>query len=67
MFNSLTREHLNLIIDIQLQRVGKLLQDRGIRMELTEAARELLMKGYDPQYGAPGPCAARSSGSSRIR
>ncbi len=53
VFNSLTREHLTMIIDIQLRRVGKLLQDRGIRMELTEAARELLMKeGYDPQYGA---------------
>jgi ATP-dependent Clp protease ATP-binding subunit ClpA len=33
--------------------VGKLLRDRGIRLELTEAARELLIKeGYDPEYGA---------------
>ena len=29
------------------------MKDRGIRLELTEAARELLIKeGYDPQYGA---------------
>jgi ATP-dependent Clp protease ATP-binding subunit ClpB len=42
-----------MIIDIQLRRVGKLLKDRGLHLELTEAARELLIKeGYDPQYGA---------------
>jgi ATP-dependent Clp protease ATP-binding subunit ClpA len=53
VFNSLSREHLTMIIDIQLRRVGKLLKDRGIHLELTEAARELLIKeGYDPQYGA---------------
>ncbi|HUO30194.1 MAG TPA: AAA family ATPase, partial [Bryobacteraceae bacterium] len=53
VFNSLSREHLAMIIDIQLQRVDKLLKDRGLRMELTKAARELLIKeGYDPQYGA---------------
>jgi ATP-dependent Clp protease ATP-binding subunit ClpA len=29
------------------------LKDRGLHLELTEAARELLIKeGYDPQYGA---------------
>jgi ATP-dependent Clp protease ATP-binding subunit ClpA len=53
VFNSLTRENLTGIIEIQLRRVGKLLKDRGIRMELTEAARDLLVReGYDPQYGA---------------
>jgi len=53
VFNSLTREHLAMIIDIQLRRVGKLLKDRGIQLELTDGARELLIKeGYDPQYGA---------------
>jgi ATP-dependent Clp protease ATP-binding subunit ClpB len=42
-----------MIIDIQLKRVGKLLRDRGIYLQLTNAARELLIKeGYDPQYGA---------------
>jgi len=53
VFNSLSREHLAMIIDIQLRRVGKLLKDRGIQLELTGAARDLLIKeGYDPQYGA---------------
>jgi ATP-dependent Clp protease ATP-binding subunit ClpB len=42
-----------MFIDIQLRRVGKLLKDRGIQLELTDGARELLIKeGYDPQYGA---------------
>jgi ATP-dependent Clp protease ATP-binding subunit ClpA len=53
VFNSLSREHLTLIIDIQLRRVSKLLKDRELRLELTEGARELLIKeGYDPEYGA---------------
>jgi ATP-dependent Clp protease ATP-binding subunit ClpB len=53
VFNSLSREHLTMIIDIQLRRVDKLLKDRGIHLELTVPARELLIKeGYDPQYGA---------------
>jgi ATP-dependent Clp protease ATP-binding subunit ClpB len=53
VFNSLTREHLGAIVDIQLARVGKLLADRGLRLELTPAAREVLVaEGYDPQYGA---------------
>jgi ATP-dependent Clp protease ATP-binding subunit ClpA len=53
VFNSLSREHLTMIIDLQLRRVGKQLKDRGLHLELTVAARELLIKeGYDPQYGA---------------
>jgi ATP-dependent Clp protease ATP-binding subunit ClpB len=53
VFNSLSRENLAQIIEIQLRRVGKLLKDRGLRLELTEAARDLLIReGYDPQYGA---------------
>jgi ATP-dependent Clp protease ATP-binding subunit ClpB len=53
VFNSLSREHLTSIIDIQLRRVGKLLRDRGLRLELTEAARDMLIQeGYDPHYGA---------------
>jgi ATP-dependent Clp protease ATP-binding subunit ClpA len=53
VFNSLTREHLAQIIDIQLRNVSKLLRDRGVRLELTPAAKELIMsEGYDPQYGA---------------
>ena len=53
VFNPLTREDLARIIDLQVGRVADMLNDRGIRLELTEAARSLIIEeGYDPQYGA---------------
>jgi ATP-dependent Clp protease ATP-binding subunit ClpB len=53
VFNSLTREHLRLIVDIQLRNVGKMLKDRKMALEVTEAAKDrLISEGYDPQYGA---------------
>ena len=53
VFNSLTREHLRLIVDIQLRNVGKMLKDRKMTLEVTEAAKDrLIAEGYDPQYGA---------------
>ena len=53
VFNSLTREHLARIVDIQLVNVGKLLQDRKLKLEVTTAAKDrIIAEGYDPQYGA---------------
>ncbi len=53
VFHSLGREHLRAIIDIQLARLARRLEDRKIRLELTDAARDLLIaEGYDPAYGA---------------
>ncbi len=53
VFNTLTREHLAQIVTIQLANVGKLLKDRKLKLEVTEAARDLIIsEGYDPQYGA---------------
>jgi ATP-dependent Clp protease ATP-binding subunit ClpB len=53
VFNSLTREHLNLIVDIQLHNVERLLKDRKVTLEVTPAAKNRLIdEGYDPQYGA---------------
>ncbi len=53
VFNALTREHLARIVDIQLANVNKLLHDRKLRLEVTPAAKELIIsEGYDPQYGA---------------
>jgi ATP-dependent Clp protease ATP-binding subunit ClpB len=41
------------IVDIQVSRVSKLLADRKIRIELSDAARAWLGRvGYDPVYGA---------------
>jgi ATP-dependent Clp protease ATP-binding subunit ClpB len=53
VFHALSREHLAAIVDIQLRRVSKLLQDKGYRLNVTEAAREYLAEvGYDPTFGA---------------
>jgi ATP-dependent Clp protease ATP-binding subunit ClpB len=53
VFNSLTREHLARIVDIQLVNVGKLLKDRRLKLEITTAAKDrIIAEGYDPQYGA---------------
>jgi ATP-dependent Clp protease ATP-binding subunit ClpA len=53
VFNSLTREHLARIVDIQLVNVGKLLKDRKLKLEITGAAKDrIITEGYDPQYGA---------------
>jgi ATP-dependent Clp protease ATP-binding subunit ClpB len=41
------------IVDIQVARLQKLLEDRKIRLDLTDAARAWLGRvGYDPVYGA---------------
>jgi ATP-dependent Clp protease ATP-binding subunit ClpB len=52
-FHALGREHLKRIIDIQIRGLVKRLEDRKIHVELTDAAKEQLVRdGYDPAYGA---------------
>jgi ATP-dependent Clp protease ATP-binding subunit ClpB len=53
LFHQLGRDEIGRIVDIQLERVKKLLAPRRIELEFTEEARRLLAeKGYDPHYGA---------------
>ncbi|HEU5481505.1 MAG TPA: ATP-dependent chaperone ClpB [Sphingomicrobium sp.] len=53
LFHRLGAAHMGPIVDIQVARLGKLLEDRKIRIDLTDAAREWLGRvGYDPVYGA---------------
>ena len=53
IFHSLTKEHIAHIVDIQMGKLDKLLASRGLRLELTQGARDLLANlGYDPVYGA---------------
>ncbi|MBD3729023.1 MAG: ATP-dependent chaperone ClpB [Sphingomonadales bacterium] len=53
LFHRLGQEHMAPIVDIQVARVQKLLKDRKIVLDLTEAARKWLGRvGYDPVYGA---------------
>jgi ATP-dependent Clp protease ATP-binding subunit ClpB len=53
VFEQLTREQIGEIVDLQLERLRARLADRGIALELTEAAKEALADaGWDPAYGA---------------
>jgi len=53
IFRMLTRQQLTQIVDIQLQRVQRRLDDRQITLMVTPAAKEWLAnRGYDPVYGA---------------
>ncbi|ERM03460.1 ATPase AAA [Brucella intermedia 229E] len=53
LFHRLRREDMGAIVDIQMQRLQMLLNDRKIVLQLEEDAREWLAnKGYDPAYGA---------------
>jgi ATP-dependent Clp protease ATP-binding subunit ClpB len=53
VFHSLSEEHLKQIVEIQLNGLRKRLADRHVELELTERAREHLVRvGYDPAYGA---------------
>ncbi|HOZ48515.1 MAG TPA: ATP-dependent chaperone ClpB [Candidatus Hydrogenedentes bacterium] len=53
VFHPLTKLHIRRIVDVQLKRLAKRLQEKHIGVELTDAARDLLAeRGYDPAYGA---------------
>lgn len=53
LFHSLQREHMAQIVDIQLERLEKLLGERRMSIRLSEAARShIAEKGYDPVFGA---------------
>jgi ATP-dependent Clp protease ATP-binding subunit ClpB len=53
IFQPLTREQMRSIIDIQLRGLMKRLEERKIRIELTDRAKDLVIEeGYDPTYGA---------------
>ncbi|WMT89274.1 ATP-dependent chaperone ClpB [Pelagibacterium sp. H642] len=53
LFHRLERGQMGAIVDIQLQRLQKLLDTREITLEVTPAAREWLAReGYDSAYGA---------------
>ena len=53
LFHRLKRSQMGAIVDIQIQRLRKLLTERKIDVTLTDEARALLAEeGYDPAYGA---------------
>ena len=53
IFNSLGKEEIKRIVDIQIDQLSKRLQDRKITLHLTEGVKEFLADvGFDPVYGA---------------
>jgi len=53
LFNPLDILQIKRIVELQLQQVQKRLDERKIKLELTEEAKiELATRGFDPQYGA---------------
>jgi ATP-dependent Clp protease ATP-binding subunit ClpB len=53
VFNPLGKEQLTKIVELRLEDLRRLLAERKISIELTEAAKELVFsEGYDVQYGA---------------
>jgi ATP-dependent Clp protease ATP-binding subunit ClpB len=52
-FEPLTREQLGEIVELQLGRLRERLAERGLALELTDAAKEVVAEaGWDPTYGA---------------
>jgi len=53
VFHRLTREHISEIIDILVNEFAKQLAEKGISFSLSHEAKEfLIVKGFDPTYGA---------------
>ncbi|MFT6369826.1 MAG: ATP-dependent Clp protease ATP-binding subunit ClpC [Maribacter sp.] len=53
VFNALEREHIHQIIDIELSKLFKRINDIGYDLNLTEEAKDYIAeKGFDKQYGA---------------
>ncbi len=53
IFSPLTEEQMLQIVDLQMKEIHERLREHGLKVELTEAARQQLAKiGYDPSFGA---------------
>tara|TARA_R110002072_G_scaffold302577_2_gene486406 strand:+ start:13468 stop:16005 length:2538 start_codon:yes stop_codon:yes gene_type:complete len=53
MFNSLSRENIHIIIDLELEKLYGRINDLGYAISLTESAKDFIVeKGYDEKFGA---------------
>jgi len=53
VFDQLSKDQIATIIDVQLEKLRAMLDERGITLVLDDSARDLLIEqGYDPVYGA---------------
>ena len=53
MFNQLNKEHIQQIIDLELNELYKRVESLNYKLKISSAVKEFLAeKGYDPQFGA---------------
>ena len=53
IFNSLTKEHLHKIVNLELKKVFNRMENLTLEIELSDKAKEFIVeKAYNPQYGA---------------
>ena len=53
LFKPLLKKELMQIIDIQLQRIASMLEEKGLKLEIGEGVKDFLLNvGYDPTFGA---------------
>ncbi len=53
VFRQLTKDHMAMIVELEVQKVAARLKNRGYDLQLTEAAKKLIVeKGWDEEYGA---------------
>ena len=53
MFNSLSRENIHVIIDLELEKLYGRINDLGYAISLTDSAKDYIVdKGYDEKFGA---------------
>ena len=52
-YKPLTNENITAIIDLQIGKLNRRLQDQQLKIRLTDAAKTAIVEAaYDPQYGA---------------
>lgn len=53
VFNTLSKKHIEKIVDLQLELVKEKLKERGIKINIDPAAKKYIVEnGFDPEYGA---------------
>jgi ATP-dependent Clp protease ATP-binding subunit ClpB len=53
VFHALELRHIKRIIEIQLRKLSKLIEDRGLQIDISDEAKEhIAREGYDPAFGA---------------
>jgi ATP-dependent Clp protease ATP-binding subunit ClpC len=62
VFHALSKEHIRKIVDLMLTSVIQQLSEKGINLEVTDAAKDFIgEKGYDEVFGARPPTSRKGA------